>query len=67
MSAANYCSNNRKKIAKQDITSKVHIKSAQISPKLCIFKPQIIKNRKPGYPGFEPEKPDPLNWEKPGF
>ena len=31
------------------------------------FKPQMMKNSKPGYPGFRAKKPNPLKWKKPGF
>ena len=34
---------------------------------LSILKLHGLENRKPGYPGFDSEKPDLFKWEKPGF
>ena len=45
-----------------------------IPPKLMIFceylsisRSHNLENRKPGYTGFDSEKPDPFKWGKPGF
>ena len=36
-------------------------------PKNSNFRAFLASNYKPGYPGFEAKKPNPLKWKKPGF